>query len=250
MLTSAVLEDPRYRVPSAPPAASGPAWLRSRVPRSCGEAEHARRGAVVDRLLVPLTVIPNIAADPTVVLPGALGLPAERAGDLDRITAAYQPHTPQTAGADAALEPLVAAVGGRSDATAARLCLLVQADAGMRALVAQRREGRSGPPVPVTRRVAPEGTLVEVDLADASFGLGPHACPGRADQTAAFAGELPACAPGSPPHRPRPTRRWTPGRRTPAAGIQWSVIARGAGTRGGPGQRCGVAGAQPPGVAR
>ncbi|MGY1717266.1 hypothetical protein ACI78R_22610 [Geodermatophilus sp. SYSU D01106] len=180
VVTSAVLEDPRYRVPAAPPAASGLAWLRSRVPRFCDGPEHARRRAVLDDLLTATTVIPNSAADPAVVLIGGLGLPAERAGDVARVAAAYQPHAPQSAGADAALERLVAACGGRSDATAARLCLLVQAYAGLSALARQRREGRAGPPVPTTRRVAPDGTEVEVDLTDAPFGRGPHACPGRA----------------------------------------------------------------------
>ena len=180
MLTSAVLEDPRYRVPAAPPAATGLAWLRSRVPRFCDGPEHARRRTAVAGLLPSVTVIPNFAANPTVVLLGVLGLPAEMAGDVDRVAAAYQPHAPQSAAADAALERLVTACGGRSDATAARLCLLVQASAGMRALLDQRRSGRAGPPVPVTRRIAPDGTVVEVDLADAPFGRGPHACPGRA----------------------------------------------------------------------
>ncbi|MGY1652473.1 hypothetical protein [Geodermatophilus sp. SYSU D01119] len=179
MLTSAVLEDPRYRVPAAPPAATGLAWLRSRVPRFCDGPEHARRRAGLDALLATLTVIPNSCADPAVVLLEGLDLPAERAGDVARVAAAYQPHAPQSADADAALERLVAACGGRGDDTAARLCLLVQAHAGLAALARQRREGRPGPPVPTTRRVAPDGTEVEVDLAGAPFGRGPHACPGR-----------------------------------------------------------------------
>ena len=180
MLTSAVLEDPRYRVPPAPPAGSGLAWLRCRVPRFCDGPEHARRRAGVERLLRSLAVTPNSHLDPTVVLLAALGLPAESSDDVDLVSTAYQPHAPQSPDADAALERLVAACGGRSDATAARICLLVQAHAAMRALVAHRRAGAAGPPVPVTRRIAPDGTVVEVDLTDAPFGRGPHACPGRA----------------------------------------------------------------------
>jgi hypothetical protein len=179
LLPSAVLEDPRYRVPAAPPAGAGLAWLRSQVPRFCDGPEHLRRRATVEQVL-SATVIPNSTADPTVALLEAFDLPAGCPDDVGLVAAAYQPHAPQSPGADAALERLVAACGGRSEETAARLCLLVQAHAAMRALIGQRRTGAAGPPVPVTRRVAPDGTTVEVDLADAPFGRGPHACPGRA----------------------------------------------------------------------
>ncbi|GAB3308437.1 hypothetical protein GCM10027451_17390 [Geodermatophilus aquaeductus] len=179
-LPSAVLEDPRYRVPAASPADTGLAWLRSQVPRFCDGPEHTRRRGAVDALLTAVTVIPNLAADPTVALLEACGLPAGCRDDVALVAAAYQPHAPQSPDADAALERLVAACGGRGRTTAARLCLLVQAHAAMEALVAQLRTGAAGPPVPVTRRVAPDGTTVEVDLADAPFGRGPHACPGRA----------------------------------------------------------------------
>jgi cytochrome P450 len=179
LLPSAVLEDPRYRVPAAPPAGAGLAWLRSQVPRFCDGPEHLRRRARVDRVLSS-AVIPNSVVDPTVALLEAFGLPAGYLDDVALVAAAYQPHAPQSPGADAALERLVDACGGRSEEAAARLCLLVQAHAAMRALIAQRRTGAAGPPVPLTRRVAPDGTTVDVDLTDAPFGRGPHACPGRA----------------------------------------------------------------------
>jgi hypothetical protein len=38
---------------------------------------------------------------------------------------------------------------------------------------------RDDPPVPATRRRRPDGEIVLVDLRDAPFGAGPHACPGR-----------------------------------------------------------------------
>jgi hypothetical protein len=47
------------------------------------------------------------------------------------------------------------------------------------ALIARLRAGDGGPAVPVTRRVAPDGREVLVDLAAAPFGAGPHACPGQ-----------------------------------------------------------------------
>ncbi|KOU47506.1 hypothetical protein ADK54_12895 [Streptomyces sp. WM6378] len=46
-------------------------------------------------------------------------------------------------------------------------------------VLASTAAGRTDPPVPLTRRVAPDGTLVEVSLAEVPFGIGPHARPGR-----------------------------------------------------------------------
>ncbi|MFI6473023.1 hypothetical protein ACIBL5_22525 [Streptomyces sp. NPDC050516] len=48
--------------------------------------------------------------------------------------------------------------------------------------------GRTGPPVPLTGRVAPDGALVEVGLAEVPFGIGPHARPGREHAPALAAG--------------------------------------------------------------
>ena len=47
------------------------------------------------------------------------------------------------------------------------------------ALIEARRAGSSDPPVPSTRRVAPNGEELLVDLTDAHFGRGPHRCPGE-----------------------------------------------------------------------
>ena len=46
-------------------------------------------------------------------------------------------------------------------------------------LLADVELGSCDPPVPFTRRVAPDGSTVLVDLTEAPFGAGPHACPGR-----------------------------------------------------------------------
>lgn len=179
LLPADVLEDPRYRVPAAPSADVGTAWLRSHVARFVDGPEHARRRALVDRLLEELVLDPRPGAAPTEALAAALGLPGTTA-DVALVAAAYQPHAPQSAEADDAVERLVAACGGHHDAaTAARIGVLVQAHAATEALLAMRRAGREGPPVPTTRRVGPDGVEVAVDLTDAPFGRGPHACPGR-----------------------------------------------------------------------
>ncbi|PZA20830.1 hypothetical protein DMO24_13485 [Modestobacter versicolor] len=175
-----MLLDPRYRVPPAPPADAGVAWLRASVPRFTDGPAHTRRRALVDRLLAGLPGLPDPGGDPTTALLLALGLPAGCRADVELVAGAYQPHAPQSAVADAAADRLVDRCGGRTEEAAARVCVLVQAHAAMQALLAQLRAGAPGPPVPVTRRVGPDGRTVEVDLAGAPFGAGPHACPGRA----------------------------------------------------------------------
>jgi hypothetical protein len=91
--------------------------------------------------------------------------------------------------ADRAVDRLVQACGGVADeATANRIGLLVQACDATKALVSNTVSGRTDPPVPNTRRVAPDGTLVEIDLAEVPFGISPHACPGRAHALALAAG--------------------------------------------------------------
>lgn len=67
--------------------------------------------------------------------------------------------------------------------TAARIGLLVQAYDATRALLAGRR-----PPVPTTRRVAPDGSERTVDLTDQPFGAGRHACPAQAHAEAMVEG--------------------------------------------------------------
>lgn len=177
LLGSDVLADERYRVPASSPGATGLAWLRAHVARFCDGPTHARRRALVDELLHGLTVGPS--DDPTAALLGALDLPEECAADVALVAGAYQPHAQQSTEADAALERLVAACGPRDETTAARICVVVQAHGAIQALLANRRNGVSGPPVPTTRRIAPDGGTVEVDLTDAPFGRGRHACPGR-----------------------------------------------------------------------
>jgi hypothetical protein len=179
LLTPAVLVDPGYRVPAPPAASGGLAWLRASVPRFCDGEAHTRRRALVDRWLAGVELAPDPGADPTTLLLQALGLPPDCLPDVELVAAAYQPHAPQSAEADAAADRLVARCGGRTEVAAARICVVVQAHAALRALRAQVRAGTGGPPVPVTRRVDPAGDTVEVDLTDAPFGAGPHACPGR-----------------------------------------------------------------------
>jgi hypothetical protein len=102
LMPSAVLEEPAYRVPPAPPAGSGLAWLRGQVPRFCDGAEHARRRAAVDGLLAHLTVIPNSTADPVAWLLHALGLPVTCLGDVDAVAAAWLAEHGPVPGAEAA----------------------------------------------------------------------------------------------------------------------------------------------------
>jgi len=96
------------------------------------------------------------------------------------VALAYQPHVPVPPEVDAAADRLVAACGGRTEESAARVCVLVQAHAAMLALIARLRAADGAPAVPVTRRIAPDGREILVDLAAAPFGAGRHACPGQA----------------------------------------------------------------------
>jgi hypothetical protein len=186
--SSTVLTDPNYVVPSAPdPGAGGVAWLRASVVRfSSGETHRRRRAMVVAELAAVdpealRAMAAGGAAGPVEVLAVALGLPADVADDVAVVAESYHPHTAVTDEADLAVDRLVVACGGVADeATANRIALLVQACAATKALVENGIADRTDPPVPVTRRVAPDGTVVLVDLTDAPFGLGPHACPGRA----------------------------------------------------------------------
>lgn len=179
LLGSAVLDDERYRVPPVPLGQTGLAWLRGHVARFSDGAAHVRRRGLIEGLLAELVVEPVVGGDPTATLLRALGLPDTGMADVALVAAAYQPHLPQSPHADAALERLVEACGSRDEATAARICVLVQAHGATQALVAKLRDAEPGPPVPTTRRIAPDGRLVEVDLVDAPFGRGRHACPGR-----------------------------------------------------------------------
>lgn len=185
---AAVLEDPDWGVPQvAQPAAGagGLAWLRAHVVRFSEGPDHTRRRALVDAVLaqVELSTLRR-PGDPIATLAAALGLPREAARDARTVAASYQPHAVQDPAADAAVERLVAAAGGRYDEpTAAVLCAVVQASVAVDAALAGHR-----PPVPATRRVGPGGQVVEVPLDDLPFGAGRHACPGREHADALVAG--------------------------------------------------------------
>ena len=196
LLNHAVLTDPEFLVPSVPDAPpGGVAWLRASVARFSSGAAHRRRRALAVAELenVDPEVLRLRAAErgdgPVEVLAEALGLAGDVADDVAVVAKSYQPHTAVTAAADRAVARLVEACGGVADeATANRIGLLVQACDAAKALVAHTVAGRTDPPVPLTRRVAPDGTLVEVSLAEAPFGVGPHACPGRDHALALAAG--------------------------------------------------------------
>lgn len=180
-----MLTDPNYRVPSPPYAADGIAWLRASVARFSNGATHVRRRALA------VTELANIDPDalralafrrgtgPVEVLAEALGLPVTVAEDIAVIAKSYHPHTTITPAADQAVDRLVRTIGARDERTANRIALLVQACDATAALVANILAGRTDPPVPITRRVAPDGATVEIDLTELPFGAGPHACPGR-----------------------------------------------------------------------
>ncbi|MFC7621845.1 hypothetical protein [Microlunatus sp. GCM10028923] len=170
---SRVLEDDAYRVPSGPSGSSGLAWLRHHVPRFTDGPDQVRLRGRVEAVLAELAEAP-FDTDPTTTLLRALGLPAGLRADVAAAAGAYQPHLQQSAEADAAADRLVEACGGRTEDAAARVCVLVQAHAGVAALTA----ATDGPPIPYTRRIGPAGE-VAVDLADAPFGAGPHRCPGE-----------------------------------------------------------------------
>jgi len=175
-LPSDVLDDPRYRVPPVPPGVCGVAWLRGHVARFCEGEAHRRRRQLAVSLIDGLTELPA-AGSPTVRILAGLGLPQELEPDVALVAAAYQPHAPESAAADAAADRLVAGCGGRTEAATAGI--LVQAHAATLTLADTLRSGSDAPPVPDTRRIAPDGVEVLVDIADAPFGRGAHRCPGQ-----------------------------------------------------------------------
>ena len=179
LVDSAILTDPDYCMPAVDGGDSGLAWLRSHVVRFCDGAVHARRREITEEILQQVMHAPFVSS-PTSSLLLAMGLPEALADDVVLIAASYQPHTPQSREADAAADRLVEACGGRTEGSAARVCVLVQGHAATEALIRKRRVGSDDPPVPSTRRTRTDGTLVEVDLADAHFGRGPHRCPAEA----------------------------------------------------------------------
>jgi hypothetical protein len=178
MAGSDVLLNPAFTVPAVPAAPAGVGWIRSMVPRFCEGQAHARRRALAERVIARIGR-PQRLSSPTATLLSAMGLSAGLEPDVAVVAQAYQPHAPVRPEADAAADRLVAACGGRTEKSAARVCVLVQAHAATLALISRLEAGDGAPAVPATRRVAPDGHEVLVDLAAAPFGAGPHACPGQ-----------------------------------------------------------------------
>jgi cytochrome P450 len=192
-------------VPEPEPAPDGIGWLRANVSRFANGPVHARRRAIVEELLggvAPDGLRRAYAGHPVAPLARALGVPeAAIAGvvaDVQVAAAAYRTgESDASADADAAVGRLVAVFGGAYDErTAAHLQLLVQAGDATATLIERARTRpvdevlRDDPPVPATRRVAPDGTVIAVSLADAPFGAGPRACPGREHALALVEGAL------------------------------------------------------------
>lgn len=164
-----VLLDPDHRVPSPGSGTSALDRLRSSAVRFCDGPEHTRRRRLVEQLISGIELRPVPGEHPVATLARALlgTVDARLVPDVERVVAAYHPHLPQTGEAEGAAGRLLDACGGQTEDAAARACLLVQAAAG---LTSPR----------TTRRVAPDGEEVLVDLTGAPYGAGPHACPGRA----------------------------------------------------------------------
>jgi hypothetical protein len=178
-LSSDILTDPRYRMPSGPEGDAGMAGLRALVVRFCDGDTHERRRPITEAVIDEVDDAP-FADTPTRSLLTALGLPVDLEDDVALVAAAYLPHAPQSAESDAAADRLLAACGGRDERSAARVCVLVQAHAATTSWLRLLREGSDAPPVPATRRIGPDGVEVEVDLDRARFGAGVHRCPGEA----------------------------------------------------------------------
>ncbi len=197
----AVLHDPLFVVPPAPPAPTGVAWLRATVGRFCNGPAHERRRALSNAVLsaIPLGALRTSASvHPVQVLAQAMGIDEHVVEFVRDVAQAYQPGTGDDARADAAVGRLVAIFGGGYDEqTAARIGVLVQACEPTAALIDRARQRpvedvlRDDPPVPATRRCALEpstvggvsvraGEVVQVQLAgELAFGAGPRRCPGR-----------------------------------------------------------------------
>jgi hypothetical protein len=178
MAASDVLLDPAFTVPAVPEAAAGVGWIRCNVARFCEGTVHSRRRDLTERVIAWIGR-PERLSSPTATLLDAMGLPTSLEPDVAAVALAYQPHVLVPPEADEAADRLVAACGGHTEESAARVCVLIQAHAATLALIARLQAGDGEPAVPVTRRVAPGGQEILVDLATAPFGAGRHACPGH-----------------------------------------------------------------------
>ena len=206
------------------------AWLRSRFARFSSGADHRRRRALAEAPLAGLCTtdlraaarvraerrrelpIDRLVRDVPVAVPAAgLGLRIPVA-DAVTVGAAHLSFA-DTPAVDAALERLVAAVSGRHDEpTAAVVGLLAQCCEATAALITAAlatpgpdtatvvaRALRSDPPARATRRTAPDGSIVTVDLTGPEslpFGAGEHACPGDTVAIALAEGVVSALHPG------------------------------------------------------
>ncbi|MEO3746857.1 hypothetical protein [Plantactinospora sp. B5E13] len=198
----AVLHDPGFVVPPVRPGSAGVAWLRATVGRFSTGSAYARRRALSVAILdaiPPDSLRGDGTGHPVATLARAMGVDAPVVGLVQDVAQAYQPDTGDDARADAAVDRLVAVLGGGYDEwTAARIGVLVQACDATAVLVERARHRpvadvlRDQPPVPATRRQAvvrttighltiEAGEVVRVILAgDLAFGAGPRRCPGRA----------------------------------------------------------------------
>jgi len=208
----AVLNDPTFVVPPAPPAPAGVAWLRATVGRfSTAEAYERRRA-------LSIAILDAIALDslrdcglthPVAVLAREMGVAEPVVDEVLDVAQAYHPGTGDASRADAAVARLVAVLGGVLDEpTAARIGVLVQACLPTTVLIERARNRpvddvlRDDPPVPATIRQAlltttvgdvtvEAGEVVRVRLAgDLAFGAGPRRCPGREHALALAVGAL------------------------------------------------------------
>lgn len=189
------------------------AWLRASVGRFSNGADHVRRRALSVSLLADVDpeVLRRKASETAGdvrsvvvgVLAGELGLPVVPS-DVVAVAAVYHPHVTPSAEAETALGRLVAACGGPTELTAARIGLLIQACEATAGLIGKAdplvREGkppeeavaevlRADPPVAHTRRRI-DGEDVLVPLAGTPFGAGPRECPGPAHAIALATGVL------------------------------------------------------------
>ncbi len=235
----AILADPGYVVPPAPPVPVTEqgtlAWLRAHVARFCDGEVHDRRRELVEDELAKLdpgllrTAAATLARAelgrvpggepfdamiiakrvPVAVLAEALDVPSESTQETtDAVLASASGYpNPDLAGpgADASVRLLATALGpADTELLANRIGLLEQACDATAALIgnalisafADEEDAsadeiigaalRSDPPVRRTRRLAPDGSTVTLDISSCTFGAGRRPCPG-ADQAVALA---------------------------------------------------------------
>lgn len=213
------LTDPAFTVP--PPGPSGPIgtmpWLRATVSRFAEGETHTRRRALVVGMLDQLDpaslrhaagaavaetrpvddALPYI---PVAVLATALGIASSNTAiavdDVRVVASAYHPGT-DASGADDALARLLTLLSpAEPEVAAQQIALLVQACEATATLIRASLTRpvdavlADDPPVRTTRRVAPDGTIVAVDLSGHPFGAGTRACPGEAHARALTEGVL------------------------------------------------------------